>query len=90
MWERKIHHNGLKLYRVVHGATKGEAELKAALQLALWEERWTKKQSSLLSKNESLKRALAFRESKGVAQLRTEELRERTATFETILKGALD
>lgn len=36
MWEIKIEHQGLHAYRVVKGTSKEEAELKANLQISIW------------------------------------------------------
>jgi hypothetical protein len=40
MWEVRVQHEGLKAYRVVRGVTQKEADLKARLQVAAWNERY--------------------------------------------------
>ena len=42
MWQLTITHEGLHAFRVVRGTTKQEAELKARLQMELWNSRWKK------------------------------------------------
>ena len=44
MWEKRISHPGLKAYRVVRGQTQQDADIKAALQIELWDERWRRAQ----------------------------------------------
>src|SRR5580704_11334022 len=44
MWEIRVTHSGLHTYRVVRGASKEEAELKARLQLEAWDARWNRTQ----------------------------------------------
>ena len=43
MWEKRITHAGLNAYRLVRGQSQHDVEMKASLQLALWEERWQNK-----------------------------------------------
>lgn len=46
MWEVRVSHQGLNRFRVVRGVTKGEAELKAALQKKTWDEQWQRTQAT--------------------------------------------
>jgi restriction system protein len=41
-WEIRVSHEGLHTYRVVRGATKEEAELRARLQIEAWNARWAR------------------------------------------------
>ncbi len=82
MWEVTIQHKGLRAYRVVRGYTQEEAELKAGLQLAKWDERW----NSLLVKQ---KKTDLLRSNKETASSLTEEIQEQVTALETLLKSSL-
>ena len=45
MWEVRVKHDELRAYRVMRGVTREEAELKASLQVANWNERWARRVS---------------------------------------------
>jgi len=79
MWEIKIQHTGLNAYRLVKGVSKEEAELKANLQLAIWDERWAARQNRL-EKAANLQDATD----------RTSELREQINDLETLLRICLE
>ena len=82
MWEVTIQHEGLRAYRVVRGSTQKEAELKAALQRAKWDERW----NSLLVKQ---KKTDLLRSNKETAGSLTEEIQEQVTALETLLESSL-
>jgi hypothetical protein len=69
-------------YRVVRGYTQEEAELKAGLQLAKWDERW----QSLQAKQ---KKIASLGYGKGIAAGRSEEIQEHVTALETLLKSSL-
>ena len=89
MWEVRVQHAGLKTYRVVRGVTKEEAELKAGLQMAAWNDRWAKRQSSLKNKLEKLQRSWNSDANKQAAKDRTAELQRQITSLETILADGL-
>ena len=82
MWEVRVQHPGLNAYRVVRGVTQQEAELKASLQVAVWNERWEKKQLSARTH-------LNLKVNKATASVRTAELRVQIAALEAILAVGL-
>ncbi len=42
MWQKQIHHQGLKTSRLVRAQDQASAEFKAQLQMQAWEARWQK------------------------------------------------
>lgn len=89
MWEVRVQHEGLKAYRVVRGVTQKEADLKARLQVAAWNERWVKMQSALKLREYKLKKSWDTEASKKAALIRTAELEEQRTALETILVAGL-
>jgi restriction system protein len=89
MWEVRVQHDGLKAYRVVRGATQQEAELKARLQVAAWNERWGNRQASLKSKLQKLQKSWDNEANKQTARSRTEELQSQLHALETLLAEGL-
>jgi hypothetical protein len=76
MWEVSVQHEGLKAYRVVRGVTQEEAELKANLQIAAWNERWARTLVALKAKQEKLQRSWDIDANKESARARTGELQK--------------
>jgi len=89
VWEVRVQHEGLKAYRVVRGVTKEEAELKARLQMAAWNDRWAKRQSSLKNKLEKLKKSWNSDANRQAAKDRTAELQCQLTSLDTILAEGL-
>lgn len=89
MWEVRVQHAGLKAYRVVRGVTQQEAELKAGLQVAAWNERWARTQTSLAAKQLKLQKSWDLNANKETARVRTEELQEQLKSLEAILASGL-
>ncbi|MGI8770844.1 MAG: restriction endonuclease [Acidobacteriaceae bacterium] len=90
MWEIRVQHEGLSAYRVVRGVTKEEAELKATLQIASWNERWSSRESALLTKHKKLQRTWDLETNKEIARTRTEELQYQMVTIETLLRAGIE
>jgi restriction system protein len=89
MWEVRVQHAGLKAYRVVRGTTQEEANLKANLLVAAWDERWARTQSALKARQEKLQKSWDKEANKGAALSRTSELEEQCSALETILSTGL-
>jgi restriction system protein len=89
MWEVRVQHAGLKAYRVVRGVTQQEAELKARLQVAAWDERWARSQSTLKIRQEKLQKSWDKEANKSAALSRTAELEEQRVALESILVTGL-
>ena len=85
MWEIRVKHEGLNAYRVVRGSTKEEAEQKAQLQIAAWNERWLNKLEALKAKKGRLQRSSDVEANKRAARIRTTELEEQIAEVQSIL-----
>jgi restriction system protein len=90
MWEVKVQHEGLKAYRVVRGVTKQEAELKASLQVAVWNERWANRLLAMKAKQEKLQVSWDLETNKRTARSRTAELEWNLNALETILTAGLE
>jgi restriction system protein len=89
MWEYSVQHAGLKAYRVVRGVTQEEAELKANLLIAAWDEKWARTQSALQAKQEKLRVSFDIDTNKRTARIQTEELEGLLNALETILVTGL-
>jgi restriction system protein len=89
MWEVRVQHEGLKAYRVVRGATQQEAELKARLQVAAWNERWSNRQVVLKSRLQKIQKSWDNEANKETARKRTEELQTQLHALEAILADGL-
>ena len=89
MWEVRVQHAGLKAYRVVRGVTQQEANLKANLLIAAWNERWERTQSAIKARQEKLKKSWDKEANKNAALSRTAELEEQRIALETILTTGL-
>ena len=85
MWEVRVQHAGLKAYRVVRGVTQHEAELKAKLQVAAWDERWANRLLALKAKQEKLQVSWDLETNKKTARGRTAELEWQLNRLETLL-----
>jgi restriction system protein len=90
MWEVRVQHAGLKAYRVVRGVTQQEAELKANLQVAVWNERWANRLSALNAKQEKLKVSWDLETNKKTARARTAELEWQMNALGTLLIAGIE
>lgn len=89
-WQIVVHHEGLGTYRVVRGETESDAELKARLQLAVWNERWETRQSVRQAREAKLRKALELQNKKTVAAERTSEIQEQIQALSEILKTGVN
>jgi hypothetical protein len=96
MWEIRINHPGLSAYRVVKGKTQSDAELKAASQIAMWDERWERRlnaerlrraRSKVLNRREASKAQVEAAKASAVEQ--TRELEQERGSLENTLMQAL-
>ena len=85
MWEVRVQHAGLRAYRVVRGVTQREAELKASLQVAAWNERWANRLLALKAKQEKLQVSWDLETNKKAARGRTAELEWQLNRLGTLL-----
>lgn len=85
MWEIRIQHEGLNAYRVVRGVTKEEAALKASLQTAVWDERWTRQQAANQQRQQKLQKAWDLGANREIARTRTEDYQAQISDLETLL-----
>ena len=90
MFEVRVQHAGLNAYRVVRGVTQQEANLKANLLVASWDERWAKMQSTLKSRQEKLQKTWGVEANKEIARTRTEELQKQLDALSSILTAGID
>lgn len=88
-WEIRVQHDGLNAFRVVRGTTKEDAELKAKLQLAAWNERWVSKQKIQHAKELKTRKAQEFLNNKIEAARRAQELQQQIDGLSEILKIGL-
>ena len=81
-YQIEIRHPGLHEFKIVRGSTRQEAEEKAHLQLAKWEEKWRKQveRMTIASSKEA---------KKELASLRTDEAKQAIQEVEDILTSSL-
>lgn len=79
---------GLHKYRVVKGETKEIAELKAEMQLEVWNERWAKFQVAEQQRARKAQLAWGKETKKGLANERTDEAQAELRQLETLLLAA--
>ncbi len=96
MWEQRISHSGLQTFRVVKGQTQYDVDMKAASQMAIWEERWQRRlnvQRAQEAKQKTFEqRTLSTFQTaaaKAFALERTRELEAERESLETLLHVAL-
>jgi restriction system protein len=89
MWEVRIQHAGLNAFRVVKGQTQQDAELKAQLQRAIWDERWARQQKVQTGRLEREKRMSSVFQSKELAATLSEEAAQKIFNIENLLKVSI-
>jgi restriction system protein len=89
MWEVRVKHDELKAYRVVRGVTREEAELKASLQVANWNERWARRVAAEKARLERRRVSYDLATNRATARHRTEALEGEIAALQTILHTGL-
>jgi restriction system protein len=96
MWEKRIVHEGLHAFRVVRGVTQEEVEIKARLQLALWADRWRRKQELEQARHKRASKTVAWesqneadRRAKAVALELTKEAEATVEGLKSLLPDAL-
>ena len=97
MWEKTVVHSGLKAYRLVRATSQAEVDLKAALQLAAWEDRWQRKLLADQARDVRARRlevrSLSTQEATTAKLLALEETKALEAERDSLLKilvAALD
>ena len=90
MWEERISHVGLKAFRVVKGATEADVEVKAQLQLALWNDRWTRLQQGEATRNAKVMATMDIVHQKQQAVACTREAEARRAALARIILDGIE
>ncbi len=85
MYEITIQHPGLHAYRVVKGHTPAEADLKAKLQLAKWEDQWQRVIRQRTVQQSKLHAATLKDQAKMMAEAQNEEAEAAVAAMDKIL-----
>ena len=81
-WERRINHPGLNAFRVIRGTDLDVVNIKADLQMKIWNDKWSKKlEQDAAALNKSVK--------KQVAERRTREAQEQITAIARTLTGKL-
>jgi len=95
-WEIRVSHEGLHTYRVVRGATKEEAELRARLQIEAWNARWARlvaaeaaRQQRINKRDWSDRQADIDRRARDEALQLTKEAEAELALARNLLSSAL-
>jgi restriction system protein len=86
MWEKSINHDGLHKYRVVKGQTQDEVELKASLQLRIWNEQWERVRSIRQREHEKTVLAIGKEKRRQLAEEQNAEAERQLAAMDTLLR----
>lgn len=89
MWEVRVSHPGLNKFRVVRGVTRGEAELKAALQRKTWEEQWERTRATRARELAHARAAYNKEMRKQLAEEQTQEVTKAISDAENLLKDGV-
>ena len=89
MWQKSIGHDGLHKYRVVKGPTQDEVELKASLQLRIWNEQWERVQNSRRREHEKTMLAMSKEKRRQLAEEQNAEAERLLGTMETLLRDGV-
>jgi restriction system protein len=90
IWEKRISHPGLKMFRVVRGRDPATVELMANLQLQRWEERWGKIELASSKRRKEEEAAKVSFQKKELALLRTREAERQQKALEQILLDGIE
>ena len=90
IWEKRISHPGLKMFRVVRGRDPATVELTANLQLQRWEERWAKVEMANSKRKKEEEAAKVSFQKKELALLRTREAERQQKALEQILRDGIE
>jgi restriction system protein len=85
MYEIRVTDSRIPAYRVVKGVTKSEADAKAAVLRAVWEERWQKKEAAAKAREVKSQRYNVQLTGKVQAQDLTAEVQATIKSLESIL-----
>jgi restriction system protein len=89
MWRMEISHAGLNKFRVITGATREEAELKALWQQRAWEEQWQRVRQARERQEQREEAAHSKQSRKQDAEEQTKQAEEAMAALENLLHAAL-
>jgi restriction system protein len=90
MWEKRISHSGLKAFRLVKGQTEADVELKAQLQLTVWEERWARVQLAEANRNAKAFAKLDIAQKKNHASSCTRDAEEQRTLLSHIVANGIE
>jgi len=90
VWEKKIFHEGLKVFRVIRAPDKATLELKVRLQAEAWEQRWCKLQAAETRRQKWEKAARVSYLKKDLALQHTREIEQQGGKLATILSDGLE
>jgi restriction system protein len=90
MWEVRIRHKGLKAFRVIKGQTQVDADMKAAAQIEIWNQRWARQLAAEKNRHEKMSRAHNVEQSKAEARTLSTECNRQIIALESLLKSGLE
>jgi restriction system protein len=88
-YEQRISHQGLNAFRVVRGSDPSEVDIKAKLQVKIWNQKWEKLQEA--QRQEEKKKATIFAkdQKKQLALRRTDAAEKHLDALSKLLSGSL-
>jgi restriction system protein len=90
MWQREIRHEGLHKFRVVKGETPAIMQLRAQMQLRVWDEQWERVQATQKKRQAQVKAAHDKDEKKQLAAERTREAQKTLDALTHLLRDVLE
>lgn len=89
MWEVRIQHEGLRASRTLKGATQADAQWRADVQLALWQDRWSAQQRMLSARAACDTRQMLALHGPAIAAARNAQLAAERDEIGSLLASSL-
>jgi restriction system protein len=89
MWQREIRHDGLNKYRLIKGETEAIVNVRAEMQMRIWNEQWLRNTTAEAKRLEKESRAWAKESKKQLAADQTIELQKALQALDTLLSSSL-
>ncbi len=90
MWRLEIRHPGLSKFRVIKGETQAIVNLRAEMQMRVWNEQWTRTQAVEANRQKHQNLIFAKESKKQSATEQSQEAQQALDNLETLLKVSLE
>src|ERR1700732_3563211 len=90
MWQREIRHEGLNKYRLIKGETEAIVNIRAEMQIRIWNEQWSRNTTAEAKRLEKESRAWAKESKRHLAADRTIGLQKALEALDSLLSSSLN